>query len=117
MLKRVRGEREETRRNPDRINSSIDFVSDELNGLAIDNFTNHARPYLPMNYSSIDQIIADNSRSRVLLGVHWNFDCERGQESGIRLAERIYRDAYQRRRGYREDIGAGERYPRYARSR
>ena len=44
-------------------------------------------------------MIEDNNRSRVHLGVHWNFDCERGAELGARVAERIYRNAYQRRGG------------------
>ena len=39
-------------------------------------------------------MIRDNSRSRVHLGVHWNFDCDRGERSGARVAEWIYRRAY-----------------------
>jgi hypothetical protein len=103
VLKRIRAERERTRSSPDRLNSSIDFVSDELNGVSIDNFTNRARPYVPLSYSSIDQMIEDNNRSRVHLGVHWNFDCERGARSGAQVADRTYGEAYQRRRGIDRD--------------
>ncbi len=99
VLKKVRAERERTHSDPNRLNAYIDFVSDELNGVSIDNFSNRARPYVPLSYSSIDQMIEDNNRSRVHLGVHWNFDCERGAELGARVAERIYRNAYQRRGG------------------
>jgi hypothetical protein len=97
-LKLLRAERDRTRGNPDRLNPQIDFVSDELNGVSIDHLSNRPRPYLPQNYSSIDQMIEDNVRSRVHLGVHWHFDCEHGSTSGARVAERIYQDAYPRRR-------------------
>jgi hypothetical protein len=103
VLRKVRAERERTAANADRINPSIDFVSDELNGVSIDNFTNRPRPYLPLSYASIDRMIEDNNRSRVHLGVHWNFDCERGAESGARVAERIYSNAYQRGAAYRPE--------------
>ena len=39
VLKKVRAERERTHSDPNRLNAYIDFVSDELNGVWIDNFT------------------------------------------------------------------------------
>ncbi|MGH6815686.1 MAG: vanadium-dependent haloperoxidase [Hyphomicrobiaceae bacterium] len=98
MLKKVRAERDATRHDPNRLDVFDEFVSDELNGIAIDNFRNEPRPYLPVAYRSIDQMIEDNNRSRVYLGVHWNFDCDRGSESGAKVAEKVYRDAYRRYR-------------------
>ena len=109
MLRKVRAERDRTRANPDRLNASIDFVSDELNGVSIDNFTNRPRPYVPRSYSSIDQMIEENNRSRVHLGVHWNFDCDRGAVSGALVADRIYRHAYQRGGVYRPDASLRRR--------
>lgn len=109
VLKRIRAERERTRAQPDRLNPLLDFVSDELNGVSIDNFANRPRPYLPQNFTSIDQMIEDNNRSRVYLGVHWHFDCERGSVSGERVAERIYGNAYQRQSGYRPQVGTSQR--------
>jgi Vanadium chloroperoxidase N-terminal domain len=109
MLKRVRAERERTRFDPNRINPAINFVSDELNGVSIDPFTNRPRPYMPLAYTSIDQMMEDNNRSRVHLGVHWHFDCERGAETGVQVADRIYRNAYQRINTYRPVIG----FPRH----
>lgn len=97
-LKRVRAEREATRQDPNDIRDAGPFVSDELNGTTIDNFRNQARPYLPKGFSSIDQMIGDNNKSRVHLGVHWNFDCELGARSGARVAEAVYRNAYRRGR-------------------
>lgn len=113
MLKRVRAERERTRSQPDRLNPLIDFVSDELNGVSIDNFTNRPRPYLPQNYTSLDQMIEDNNRSRVYLGVHWHFDCERGSASGERIADHVYSGAYRRRTGHQPHIAAPQRSSRY----
>lgn len=97
MLKKVRAERDNTRQNPARLDFFEDFVSDELNGISIDSFKNEPRPYLPMTYTSIDDMIEDNNRSRVYLGVHWNFDSSRGSESGAKVADKIYEDAYRRR--------------------
>jgi hypothetical protein len=96
MLKHVRSEREPTRQDPGRINGASQFISDELNGLAIDNFRNVPRPYLPVSYTRIEQMIEDNSKSRVHLGVHWNFDCELGSRSGARVADAIYRNVYRK---------------------
>jgi hypothetical protein len=92
MLKRVRAERDNTRRDPGRID--LTFVSDELNGLAIDNFRNVARPFWPQTYTRIDDMTDDNNKSRVHLGVHWNFDCALGAISGRQVADAVYRRAY-----------------------
>ena len=105
MLKRIRAERERTRANPNRLSGLLDLVSDELNGVSIDNFNNRPRPYMPLAYTSIDRMIEDNNRSRVYLGVHWHFDCERGAASGERVADRVYGDAYPRRSGFRPVSG------------
>lgn len=94
MLKLVRAEQERTHFDPGRISPAIDLVSDELNGLSVDNFVNRPRPYVPLNYTSIDQMIVDNNRSRVHLGLHWNFDCVEGAKSGVHVANRIHSDAY-----------------------
>ena len=96
MLKRVRAEREATRANPGALDGMPEFVSDEVNGLSIDNFRNVPRPYLPTTYRHIDQMIEDNNRSRVHLGVHWDFDCKRGDKSGALIADVIYNHIYRR---------------------
>ena len=95
VLKRIRGERLPTREDPGRINLS--FVSDELDGVSIDNFRNVPRPYVPVSYKHIDHMIEDNNHSRVHLGVHWNFDCEFGAHSGRQIADYVYRKAYRLR--------------------
>ena len=103
MLKLVRGEHERFQGDPGRLDGHEPFVSDEVNGISIDNFNNERRPYVPISYRHIDQMIHDNAKSRVHLGVHWNFDCDRGNESGARLAELIYRNIYRRKPAYRPD--------------
>jgi hypothetical protein len=75
--------------------TEIDSISpDELNGVTIDNFVNRPRPYLPQHFTTIDEMIQDNLRSRVHLGVHWSFDGTHGASSGDRIAEHIYSNAY-----------------------
>jgi membrane-associated phospholipid phosphatase len=98
VLMRVRAERVAGRDDPGRIDHAGPFVSDEVNGLSIDNFRNVARPFVPRAYSHIRQMIEDNSKSRVHLGVHWDFDCRAGEASGTRLAEAVYNSAYRRLR-------------------
>jgi hypothetical protein len=96
MLKRVRAERDRTRANPGGLDNVPPFISDELNGLTIDNFRNVARPFMPLRFAHIDQMIEDNNRSRVHLGVHWNFDCVLGARSGARVADAVYQSCYRR---------------------
>jgi hypothetical protein len=92
MLKLFRSERRETAREPDRINAVL--VSDELNGISIDNFNNEPRPLRRVRFTSIDDMIEDNDLSRIYLGLHWRFDQHRGSASGRRVAEKIYSIAY-----------------------
>jgi hypothetical protein len=90
----------------------LNFVSDELDGTAIDPRTEEPRPRIgwaqyprigtpsetPDRHplSSLQTMIEHNGRSRVFLGVHWNFDSTSGIESGLKVAERVYRIAYPR---------------------
>ncbi len=102
VLKLARRERQLTYNNPDAVGG--EFVSDELNGTSIDHFTGKARPYYPIAYRRLSDMIKDNELSRVYLGVHWRFDCNQGSASGLRIANAIYDAAY----GH---------YARYSRSR
>jgi hypothetical protein len=96
MLRMIRAERDSTRSGPGRLEGISPFVSDELNGTAIDNFHNELRPLLPIAFRDLDEIIEAINRSRVHLGVHWNFDCRYGAESGVKIAKVVYRNAYRR---------------------
>jgi hypothetical protein len=96
MLKLTRAERAPTAGDPGRIDNPQPFISDEVNGVSIDNFTNAPRPYWPLQYSRLEKMIQDNNKSRVHLGVHWNFDCDQGDVSGAKVAAAVYRSAYRR---------------------
>ena len=54
-------------------NESFQFVSDELDGRALDS-DGSVRTHHDRHFSSYAQAIYENSISRVYLGVHWRFD-------------------------------------------
>jgi len=61
-------------RNPDTLFDGLEFVSDELNGVNKDN-KGTVRPRHVRNFPrGLWQMILQNGRSRVDLGVHWVFD-------------------------------------------
>ena len=58
----------------DSLFNGLDFVSDELNGISTDN-KGTVRPRHLRNFpDGLWQMIEENGRSRVFLGVHWLFD-------------------------------------------
>jgi hypothetical protein len=58
----------------DNLVEDLVFVSDEFNGINVDN-TGTVRPRHTRNFpGGVWQMIEENSRSRVFLGVHWIFD-------------------------------------------
>lgn len=59
---------------PDDLFNGLDFVSDEFNGVSTDN-RGTVRPRHRRNFpGGLWQMIEENGRSRVYLGVHWVFD-------------------------------------------
>lgn len=61
-------------RSPDPLFDGLDFVSEEFNGVSTDN-RGTVRPRHVRNFpGGLWQMILENSRSRVFLGVHWVFD-------------------------------------------
>jgi hypothetical protein len=61
-------------RGPDNLFNDLDFVSDEFNGVNVDN-KGTTRPRHVRNFpGGLWQMIEENGRSRVYLGVHWVFD-------------------------------------------
>jgi len=84
-------------RDPNLLSEPVTFVSDELNGVSIDNFENKPRPHFPVRYRDIRHIVRDNDRSRILLGVHWRFDTDAGTKLGSQVAQAIYRSGTSRR--------------------
>ncbi len=89
---------------PDNLFDALTFVSDELNGVNKDN-KGTARPRHVRNFpKGLWQMIEENGRSRVYLGIHWVFDAFAvdnlgnpdlaqnigGMPLGIRIAEDIF---------------------------
>ena len=66
----------------------FDFVSDEFNGVNRDS-KNVVRPRLKRPFN-LQEAIGENARSRVWLGVHWNFDAVQGGVLGEEVAELVY---------------------------
>lgn len=88
----------------DKLCDGLEFVSDELNGISKDN-TGAVRPRHARKFPrGLWQMIEENGRSRVFLGVHWIFDAflvdgkgkpdlsnnTGGVPLGIAIAEDIY---------------------------
>lgn len=73
------------------------FVSDELNGVTVDNQGN-PRPLAPRTFSSLSQAEEENGQSRIYLGIHWSFDKTAGIAQGRRIADYVVANAFQPRR-------------------
>ncbi len=70
------------------------FVSDEFNGVTVDN-GGHVRPLLPRSFSSFSQAEEENGQSRIYLGIHWSFDKTAGIAQGRQVADYVYTHAFQ----------------------
>jgi hypothetical protein len=70
------------------------FTSDELNGTTVDN-QGRVRPLAPRSFESFSQAEEENGQSRIYLGIHWSFDKTEGIRQGQRVADYVYRNAFQ----------------------
>ncbi|MBW4630882.1 MAG: vanadium-dependent haloperoxidase [Iphinoe sp. HA4291-MV1] len=68
---------------------AFDFTSDELNGKSVD-VDGSIRTKYQRHFARLSDAIVENARSRVYLGVHWQFDADAGVESGKTIAEFIF---------------------------
>ncbi|NJN39322.1 MAG: vanadium-dependent haloperoxidase [Acaryochloridaceae cyanobacterium CSU_3_4] len=77
-------------RGSDNLFDGLDFVSDEFNGVNVDN-KGTIRPRHVRNFpGGLWQMIEENGRSRVYLGVHWVFDAFAvGPLGGLDLSRNI----------------------------
>ncbi|MDQ2695505.1 MAG: phosphatase PAP2 family protein [Pseudomonadota bacterium] len=69
------------------------FVSDEFNGVTLDNQSN-VRPLRPRSFSSLSQAEEENGQSRIYLGVHWAFDKTEGITQGRRVADYVFENVF-----------------------
>lgn len=69
------------------------FVSDELNGVTVDNEGN-VRPLVPRTFTSLSQAEEENGQSRIYLGIHWSFDKTAGIAQGQQVADYVFANAF-----------------------
>jgi PAP2 superfamily len=69
------------------------FVSDELNGVTVDN-EGVVRPLMPRSFKSLSQAEEENGQSRIYLGIHWSFDKTAGIAQGRRVADYVFANAF-----------------------
>jgi hypothetical protein len=72
---------------------SFTFVSDEFNGVTLDNNGN-VRPLIPRSFSSLSQAEEENGQSRIYLGIHWAFDKTEGITQGRQVADYVFENAF-----------------------
>jgi hypothetical protein len=65
------------------------FVSDELNGKSVDT-DGSVRTLHKRRFSKLSDAMKENARSRVYLGVHWQFDADAGVKAGKEIAKEIF---------------------------
>lgn len=72
----------ETSPGTDSLADDLEFVSEELNGITVDN-VGTVRPRIVRRFpDGLWQMIIENGRSRVFLGVHWVFDAFAVDDAG-----------------------------------
>jgi membrane-associated phospholipid phosphatase len=74
------------------------FVSDEFNGRNT-NIYGRLLPRRPQVFASFSEAEHDNAESRIYLGIHWQFDADRGVIEGNHVADWVFAHAFQRSGG------------------
>ena len=69
------------------------FVSDEFNGVTVDNQGN-PRPLIPRSFKTLSQAEEENGQSRIYLGIHWSFDKTQGIAQGRQVANYVFQNAF-----------------------
>jgi hypothetical protein len=69
------------------------FVSDEYNGITRDNQGN-VRQLHSRSFKSLSQAEQENARSRIYLGIHWEFDASEGITQGEQVADYVFDRIY-----------------------
>jgi hypothetical protein len=69
------------------------FVSDEFNGVTLDDDGN-VRPLTPRSFSSLSEAQEENGQSRIYLGIHWPFDKIEGIAQGQRVADYVFEHVF-----------------------
>ncbi len=70
---------------------AFDFVSDEYNGMNRGPGEEGARKRVVAHFDSFVDAQTLNARSRIYLGIHWQFDADHGILQGNKVAEDVYK--------------------------
>ena len=69
------------------------FVSDEYNGVTLDNQGN-VRPLRPRTFASLSEAEEENGQSRIYLGIHWSFDKTEGIALGRDVGDYVFENLF-----------------------
>lgn len=69
------------------------FVSDEFNGVTLDNQGN-VRPLVSRSFNNLSEAEEENGQSRIYLGIHWSFDKTAGIVQGRQVADYVFSHAF-----------------------
>jgi hypothetical protein len=72
----------------------FEFVSDEYNGKNSDPGAKVARPLKSRKFVTFTEAEKENGRSRVYLGIHWQFDADQGIVLGNKIADHVLKSLY-----------------------
>jgi membrane-associated phospholipid phosphatase len=72
---------------------AFDFMSDEFNGVTLDN-TGAVRPLVTRHFSTLSQAEEENGQSRIYLGIHWSFDKSEGIALGRQVGDWVFDHAF-----------------------
>ena len=67
----------------------FDFTSDEFNGKNAPSGTSKPRPVITRHFTNFKQVEDENARSRIYLGVHWQFDADAGIAQGNQVGSYV----------------------------
>ena len=81
--------------NDDTPPTVFQFLSDEYDGLNVDPGTGLVRPRRQQDFTSLAQAEWENGRSRVYLGIHWQFDAVAGIHEGNQVGDYVFDHALQ----------------------
>jgi membrane-associated phospholipid phosphatase len=65
------------------------FKSDEMSGRTTDNLGNH-RFTVVRSFDTFTDAAIENARSRIYLGIHWQFDADSGIHQGTTIADHVF---------------------------
>ncbi|MGE9269173.1 MAG: phosphatase PAP2 family protein [Verrucomicrobiales bacterium] len=76
-----------------RADIAFTFVSDEYNGITLDN-NGEIRELKPRSFDSLTEAEVENGESRIYLGIHWAYDANEGIVLGRQVADHVLGSIY-----------------------